>query len=179
MRAGRGKVESVIIHGVIDANGQTPFKREPLHQPHFCSTYGHIVQARPAARGIDFGPSQQHGNLLGLAGLGHERRKQTHGGVDQQSIRRARLVLLDPSPFRIGCLRGDTRGIQRRPIGQQRMAIGAGENDRMIRRNRVNIRGDWHAALRPARLNPAPTDQDAARFQPLKFRFNAGDQFRH
>jgi hypothetical protein len=59
------------------------------------------------------------------------------------------------------------------------VAIGAGEDDRIVRADGIEVCRRRHAAFRPAGLDPAAAVQKNAWLHPIKFGADPGDQLRN
>ena len=73
-------------------------------------------------------------------------------------------VMIDLAAWRIGRLRGDSRRLQRRRVGNRDVSIHPAENGGMIAGHRVEVLAAWAAvALSPERVVPAAADEPFAR----------------
>ena len=162
------------VDGVVDLQRRFPARVEAFDDRYVGVVDVEVVHSGPAIGRIDLECGAIGLDLEGLRLHRLDLCDQLHGGVDQHAVGVAGLVFQHLAAERDRRVARDPRELQRRGVGDQRMAVGAVQDHRIVRRHGVEVIAIGETRLGPVRLDPVHADDDLAlrglgdpRLQPL------------
>ena len=150
-----GRLELFRHNGVISAKRHCTFDCQLGQGFQLQTADRHIVQARPAARGVNIISGGDKARHVFNGRRSEEAPDEVHRVINQHARRLSSVCIEDFAPCRRLGGRRDVRSVQRSCIGDSGMTICTGEHDRNVGDHLINIRRHRETAFRPVGLNPS------------------------